>query len=129
KVLEDQLLDEDSAQLEELRDHREKVEKLLRDGLPDANATIRYGGSKAKGTLIRESYDLDIVCYIPCDNDAAGKTLKEIYDKVKSVCEKSYYVEPKTSALRLKSKENADYGRNLYIDVVPGRFVDETKGD
>ena len=61
-VLEDQSLADDSEELEELREHRDAVEALLREAYGSCSPTIKYGGSKAKGTLIRESYDLDLVC-------------------------------------------------------------------
>lgn len=129
KILEDQNLADDSEELKELRQHRDDVEKLLRDAFPKTTPTIRYGGSKAKGTLVRESYDLDIACYFPRDDADAGGTLKDIYENVQHALEKSYRVDPKTTALRLKSKEPDNSGRDFHIDVVPGRFVDDSKAD
>lgn len=129
EVLKLQNLQDDSKELKDLQEHRKAVEKLLRDGFPDSSPTIRYGGSKAKGTLIKESYDLDVICYFPSDETAAGETLKEIYDNVSEAIQKDYYVTPKNSSLRLQSKD-ATHGRvDFHVDVVPGRFVDETKGD
>jgi hypothetical protein len=46
--------------------------------------------------------DLDIVCYFPNDDTSAGATLKEIFDSVHQKLGEEYYVEPKTSAVRLK---------------------------
>jgi hypothetical protein len=129
KILEGQELAEDSPELKELREHRDDVEKLLTSAFPGTTPTIRYGGSKAKGTLVRESYDLDIACYFPHDDTSAGKTLKDIYGNVRAALEKSYLVQPRTSALRLKSKEANDLGRDFHIDVVPGRFVDDSETD
>ncbi|PSH05541.1 MAG: hypothetical protein CXZ00_02375 [Acidobacteria bacterium] len=128
QVLSDQKLGDDSKELKELQTHRADVEELLctRFG---SQPIIRYGGSKAKGTLIKESYDLDIVCYLPSDSDAAGKTLAEIYENVRNSLREKYYVEEKTSALRLKGMSSEDYMRDFHIDVVPGRFTDETKSD
>jgi hypothetical protein len=74
-------------------------------------------------------YDLDIVCYLPSDSDVAGKTLAEIYENVRNCLASAYYVEEKASALRLKGRSSADYMRDFHIDVVPGRFTDETKSD
>jgi tRNA nucleotidyltransferase (CCA-adding enzyme) len=125
-VLKAQTLEDDSKEIEDLQKHRKDVEEILRDGFPEASPTIRYGGSKAKGTLIRESYDLDIVSYIPHDDTSAGATLKEIYDNVKAVLEEHYYVDAKTSAVRLRDKANKI---DFHIDVVPGRFVDDSKTD
>jgi hypothetical protein len=42
---------------------------------------------------------------------------------------KSYFVEPKGSALRLKGCGPENLGVDFHIDVVPGRFTDETKTD
>lgn len=129
KVLADQKLEDDSEELKELQQHRKDVEEILRDGFPESSPTIRYGGSKAKGTLIREAYDLDIACYFPHDDTSSGANLKEIYDNVNAKLAEKYYVNPKTSALRLRSKDPKDYARDFHIDVVPGRYVDDSKSD
>jgi hypothetical protein len=127
-VLSAQNLADDSAELKDLQARRAAVEQLIRDKYGSV-PTIRYGGSKAKGTLIKESYDLDIVCYLPCDSNAAGDTLEDIYKSIRDCLAESYYVEEKTSALRIRSKEVTDYRRDFHIDVVPGRFTDEKKAD
>jgi hypothetical protein len=127
-VLSGQSLGEDSAELKELQTHRAEVEKIIRESFGSV-PIIRYGGSKAKGTLIKESYDLDIVCYLPSDSDAAGETLQEIYENVRNCLNKGYYVEEKTSALRLKGNAADNYMRDFHIDVVPGRFTDEDNSD
>jgi len=127
-ILSAQDLKDDSAELKELQSHRAKVEKLIRDKFGSI-PTIRYGGSKAKGTLIKEAYDLDIICYFPHDSNVAGETLEDIYKNVRDCLVGTYYVEEKTSALRLRAKELADYKRDFHIDVVPGRFTDDTKTD
>lgn len=124
-VLKSQTLEEGSSELEDLRKRREDVEKVLRAKYTNPAPTIRYGGSKAKGTLIRESYDLDIICYFENDDTSAGETLEEIYNNVAKTLEKDYFVERKTSAIRLKTKEKVDF----HIDVVPGRFTDQKKED
>jgi hypothetical protein len=125
-VLAAQTPTDDSPEMNELQTNRAAVEKVLREGFPGASATIRYGGSTAKGTLILESYDLDIVFYVPNANNTAGETLKEIFGNVKAALAKHYAVEPKTSALRLRS---TDRRSDLHIDVVPGRFTDDSKTD
>lgn len=117
---------DDSPEMKELQANRAAVETVLREALPGAFATLRYGGSKAKGTLILESYDLDIVFYVPSGNNAAGETLKDIFGNVKTALAKHYAVEPRTSAMRLRS---TDRRSDLHIDVVPGRFTDDTKTD
>lgn len=124
-ILKAQTLEEGSTELKALRQHREDVEKLLRAEYPAPGPTIRYGGSKAKGTMISESYDLDVISYFENDDTTAGDTLEEIFNNVAKVLEKDYFVERKTSALRLKTKDRVDF----HIDVVPGRFTDDTKTD
>lgn len=128
RVLSAQNLGDDSTELKELQTRRAEVEKLLCESF-GSQPIIRYGGSKAKGTLIKEYYDLDVVCYLPSDSDVAGKTLAEIYESVRNCLAKAYYVEPKTSALRLKGNSATDYMRDFHVDVVPGRFTDESKTD
>lgn len=127
-VLSGQDLADDSAELKELQSQRAKVDALIRGAFGSA-PTIRYGGSKAKGTIIKEAYDLDIVCYLPCDSNAAGETLGDIYTNVRDSLTGSYYVEEKTSALRLRSNDLNTYRRDFHIDVVPGRFTDDKKAD
>jgi hypothetical protein len=126
-LLSDQTLAEDSEELKALREHRGEVEALLRDHFDGCSPTIRYGGSKAKGTMIRESYDLDIICYFP--HDDAGETLEDIYNNVRKALKKDYLVEAKTSALRLKHADRECLGVDFHIDVVPGRFTDDSKTD
>lgn len=126
-VLSDQILGDDSREMKDLRAHRDDVEGVLRAAFATAKPTIRYGGSKAKGTLIRESYDLDLVCYFPNGEDGAGSTLKEIFDNVRAALAKHYFVDPKTSALRLHSLDGAQ--ADFHIDVVPGRYTDGTAAD
>jgi hypothetical protein len=129
ELIDSQKLEDDSKELKELRAHRADVERLLRKHFEDCSPTIRYGGSKAKGTLILALYDLDIICYFPSDDMAAGETLEEIYNNVKTALEKEYSVIPKTSALRLKRTDQYGIVHDFHIDVVPGRYVDSDNGD
>ena len=126
-VLAEQTLADDSIEMKELQTHRAEVEALIRAEFAGASPTIRYGGSRAKRTLIRESYDLDIVCYFPNGENGAGATLEEIFENVGVALGKQYSVSPKTSALRLRSNDMSR--RDFHIDVVPGRFTDDTKSD
>jgi hypothetical protein len=129
-VLSSQKLKDDSGELEELRSNRESVEALLRKHFSKCSPTIRYGGSQAKGSLIRESYDLDIICYFPAGESGAGESLKDIYGNVRDALSGNYFVESKTSALRLKSKEpKGTAPRDFHIDVIPGRYTDSSKTD
>lgn len=122
-VLASQRFDDDDPELKVLRDARDAVEKLLRKEY-GSGPSIRYGGSHAKGTMIKASYDLDILCYFTRDDKTAGETLKDIHASVKMALEKEYFVEEKRSALRLKSR---DKKHDFHIDVVPGRYVDDNK--
>jgi hypothetical protein len=124
KILEAQELGEDSEELKALRARRDEVEAHLREAFGDG-PTIRYGGSRAKGTLIKDSYDLDLICYFERDDDEAGGTLKDIYNNVRDELAKHYLVEPKTSALRIKGIDHIDF----HVDIVPGRFVDDDESD
>lgn len=129
EILENQTLAPDGDEMKDLRQHREDVEQLLRSEFADCSPTIRYGGSKAKGTMIREAYDLDAICYFPRDDNDAGGSLEDIYNNVKTALEKQYFVDPKTSALRLKSKDGSGMPLDFHIDVVPGRYVNGDDGD
>ena len=126
-LLESQQLADDSDEIKELREHRDDVEELLLGKFSASKPTIRYGGSKAKGTLIKESYDLDLVFYVPNGEDGAGETLKEIFENVRKALADSYYTDSNTSAIRLKSK--SETWIDFHIDVVPGRYTDDKKSD
>ncbi len=128
-VLASQALGDDSDEVKALQKHRADVEKLLRDNFKDTGLTIRYAGSKAKCTMNKESYDLDIISYVNSGDNSAGETLEDIYDNHKKVLANKYSVEPKGSALRLKGCDADNQGVDFHIDVVPGRFTDETKTD
>jgi hypothetical protein len=129
KILESQTLDPDGEEMNALRQHRDDVEKLLRAKFAKSSPTIRYGGSKAKGTMIKDCYDLDIICYFENEDTSAGESLADIYKNVTTALEKDYLVEQKSSALRLRSNETMTYRKDFHIDVVPGRFTDDTKED
>jgi len=128
-ILKSQTLDPDGQEMEDLRSHRSDVDTLLRTKFEKCSPAIRYGGSKAKGTMIKESYDLDITCFFKSDESAAGATLQEIYENVEAALVGDYMITRKPSALRLKSKELSQWATDFHIDVVPGRFIDEKKED
>jgi hypothetical protein len=128
RTLASQNLAEDSDELKALRRRRDKVEKLLRKHYGSV-PKIGYGGSMAKGTMNLESFDLDVICYFPHDSTVAGKTLEDIYDSVCSTLENDYFVERRTSALRLRSRDAETYQVDFHIDVVPGRYIDDTDSD
>ena len=128
EILASQALGDDSDEVKALQKHRADVEKLIRDNFKDTALTIRYAGSKAKGTMNKESYDLDIISYVSSGDDTGGETLEDIYNNHKKVLAKKYFVEAKGSALRLKSCDPENLV-DFHIDVVPGRFTDDTKTD
>lgn len=103
------------------------VEKLIRGKLESATPVIEVAGSYAKGTMIRDHYDLDVVCYFLNHETEAGDTLADIYDNVRKILEEEYKVTPKNASLLLSTKD--DGGAFLHVDVVPGRFVDAAQAD
>lgn len=127
--LKEQTLEEGGAELKDLDRRRGEVQTLLEKHFSDSDPTIKYGGSKAKGTMIKEAYDLDIICYFPRDDEDAGKTLKEIYEETEKALQGDYRVERKPSALRLREKVGNDPGLDFHIDVVPGRYMEGDAGD
>ena len=129
QIIESQTLSSESGELKVLPKHRANVEDLLREHFSESSPTIRYGGSKAKGTMIKEAYDLDIISYFPHDDTTAGETLEDIYNNVQQVLSNNYYVEPKPSALRIKDNDPDSYAVDFHIDVVPGRYTDDSKTD
>jgi hypothetical protein len=128
-VLDNQSISKDDPEYKELQNEREAVEEILRNSFKGADLSIRYGGSVAKGTMIRESYDLDITCYFAHKDTTAGGTLEEIYNNVREALSTDFFVQPKTSSLRLMGKDEAVKQVDFHIDVVPGQYVDENEGD
>jgi hypothetical protein len=128
EVLNSQNLDPDGPEMKALRKEREKVEGILREKF-GPSPTIKYGGSKAKGTMNTESYDLDMIEYFPHEDTSAGETLEDIYNNTRDALSEEYLVEPKGSALRLTDKSPDTRGRYTHIDVVPGRYIDGDDGD
>lgn len=125
ELLKLQRMEEGCDELVALDGHRDEVDAILRTAYPQSNLTFTHGGSRAKGTMIRDDYDLDEVCYFENEDTAAGETLEEIYENVAAILEKSFKVVRKRSALRLRSLK----GKDLKIDVVPGRYVDASRTD
>lgn len=125
KILLAQNLGDDSDEMVELRKRRKEVETRITEEF-GSGPRIRSAGSMAKGTMNRESYDLDMTCYFPHNDDGAGETLKEIYTSVETALKKTYHTRRKGCAVRvLDASNDADF----HIDVVPGRFVDGEAGD
>jgi hypothetical protein len=127
KILEQQTFGDDEQELKDLRQRRINVEKALRKHFTNANPSIRWAGSMAKGTMIRESYDGDMTCYFGHDENAAGSTLEEIYDNAVAALSVDFQVERKASAIRVRDKK--EWSNDLHVDVVPGRFTDDKDAD
>ncbi len=124
-LLASQKLDETSNEWKDLDDEADAIEDIVRAAYPDSIIMFTHGGSRAKRTMIREDYDLDEVLYFQNGDTAAGETLEEIYEAIAKLLAKHYIVRRKRSALRLSMKD----GRDLKVDVVPGRYVDQTQTD
>ena len=124
-LLASQRLYEDSDEWRALDDEAARIEAIIRHAHPHSRLMFTHGGSRAKGTMIREDYDLDEVSYFENDDCAPGETLEEIYENVAAVLAKHYTVRRKCSALRLSRKDGSD----LRVDVVLGRYVDEARAD
>jgi len=103
--------------LETLRRLRSEIESTLRR-VYSASPRFYYGGSYGKNTLIRESFDLDIVMYFAATDPRSMKSL--YYLVLKTLQDANYVVRAKNVALRLP------YDGGFHIDVVPGKAQDAT---
>lgn len=124
ELLESQKLGDGSDEWKALDAEASKIEKIVRDAYPRSTIMFTHGGSRAKGTMIREDYDLDEVCYFQNEDTAPGETLEEIYENLAALLAKHYTVRRKRSALRL-----SDRGKDVRVDFVPGRYVDQSSWD
>ncbi|MFM9848009.1 MAG: hypothetical protein ACKVP3_12715 [Hyphomicrobiaceae bacterium] len=124
-LLASQKLDATSEEWKALDTEAAKIEAILRMAYPMSALTFTHGGSRAKGTMIREDYDLDEVAYFGNGDTEPGETLEDIYENVAKLVAKHYTVRRKRSALRLGMKD----GRDLKVDLVPGRYVDASMTD
>lgn len=104
---------------------RDEVERLIRRAYPGSIIRFTHGGSRAKGTMVKEDYDLDLPTYLDNEDNGVGETLEEIYESIATLLGRSFVVKRKRSALRLRSRT----GEDLKVDVVPGRYTDWTRTD
>jgi len=124
-VLRDQTFAPDSPEVSELQARSEEVKGVLIEKYGSA-LRLREAGSKKKGTMIRESYDLDLTCYFPHADYSAGDTLREIYEDVAATLAEKYQTVGKESVIRVFDA----FGKtDFHVDVVPGRFVENDDGD
>lgn len=125
KYLQD-LLDSQELTTEQertLQAHKKEVADFLLAEFAADKPSIKYAGSRQKGTMIRDSYDLDIVCYFPSTDT---RSLKEIRDAVSLHLNKNYAMEDKASAERILNLKGSTAPSTYHIDVVPGRFIADT---
>lgn len=112
-----------SQREKDLQGYKKGITDYLRSEF-DTEPVIRYAGSWAKGTMIRDRYDLDIVCYFPSSDT---RTIKEIRSDVAALLSRKYLTSAKASAERILDLKGATAPRDFHIDVVPGRFIAGTK--
>ncbi len=77
--------------------------------------TIYKGGSCAKRTLTKPSYDLDIVIYFP---KTIKNSVEEIYNYVLDTLKKGHKIKAYGVAIQFEYK-------GIDIDVVPGKCIDD----
>lgn len=110
KLLSEQNLTDN--QKNNLRNLRHKIEQKVKAGLKGTPKTY-YGGSYKKNTMIKASYDLDVVLYWP---EAFQYSLESIYKGIGSVLQKKWtYVKAKRVGWELP------FEGDFHIDVVPGK--------
>ncbi len=103
------------VELASLHATRDKIVGYLNRAL-GSTPRIYYGGSYAKGTMIRAAYDLDLVIYYPHTDKAP---VSEIFGNVhSSLVRAGFFVQPRTVALRIQDHSG------FHVDVVPGRALD-----
>ena len=99
-----------------LRSIRDKLEQVLRGNWKTGDPRFYYGGSFGKRTMIRESFDLDLVVYFPQTDQF---TVREFYEGVeKRLKDNGYVTQRHNVAIRLPYKDG------FHVDVVPGRAMD-----
>ena len=97
----------------EMQNDREKYELIINKISDLKKPTPYWGGSYGKNTMIKDSYDIDILLYYPADEP---KSLVEIYFTVKTALENSgERVIQKNVALRIEKREG------YHIDIVPAK--------
>lgn len=129
QILADEYLDPDGPEIAQIESVRADVEKLLFGEFGRTGLSFKYGGSKAKQTILKSSFDLDLLCYFHRENESAGATLEDIYSNVARVLGGAYRVELRTTAIRLHAIDDRTGGPGLRVDIVPGRFIAGSSGD
>ncbi|HEY5368351.1 MAG TPA: hypothetical protein VIJ75_05100 [Hanamia sp.] len=106
-----------------LQAHKKEVTDFLRVEFGN-DPVIRYAGSHEKGTMIQDNFDLDIVCYFPSSD---SRSLKDIREDVANHLRTKYATQSKASAERIMNLKDDKTPQGYHIDVVPGRFIENTK--
>jgi len=112
QILEDQKLD--SNQIENLKNQRDAIVGELVEEI-GGNPIIYDGGSYAKGTMIRASYDLDIILYWPTNFQYSPQNL---YVEVGSILQ--------SKGRNPRSKKvgwEIPFPGNFHIDVIPSKII------
>lgn len=120
---------DDAQEVVDLLATKANVERLILTEFADGEPEVDVAGSYAKTTMVKDTYDLDVVSYFANDDEAAGSTLEEIYANVKKALEKEYVVREKRSALRLLRTKSGDELEDYHVDVVPGRYTSDDRAD
>lgn len=128
QIIDEERLDPDGPEMSAIIASRNDIEALLRRSFGYSGISIRYGGSKAKGTILSCEHDLDLLVYFHRDNTAAGDTIADIYRSVGDALAQDYFVQAGTTSLRVYAG-NGPARRDLKVDVVPGRFIEGSSGD
>lgn len=115
-----------SEEVAELKRCRTDVEDCLTNEF-GRTPSIIYAGSMVKRTMVRESYDLDIVCRFP---ENSPETLKDLYERTYQSLAEAHVVQKKASAVRVLSLGSAnEKPRDFHVDVVPVHLSDDKTGD
>ena len=103
------------AELTSLRNLRQQIEGQLSNNLK-GDKRFYYGGSYGKNTMIKSSYDLDIVVYWDAQSPY---TIESIYNSVGDVLKQHW-----KSVNQKKVSWELPFQGGFHIDVVPGRAID-----
>lgn len=110
-------------QEKDLQAHKKEVTDFLRAKFGN-DPVIEDAGSRKKGTMVCDKYDLDIVCYFPSSDT---RSLKDIREDVAKHLAQNYLTTSKASAERILDLKGSTAPGDFHIDVVPGRFIEDTK--
>ena len=111
EILNDQDLNDN--QIDNLRMQRDIIERQLRNGI-NGTPKAYYGGSYAKNTMIRASYDLDIVLYWP---SGSPFSLESLYRAAEGVLNSNW-----RTVVKKKVGLEVPFEGDFHIDVIPGNF-------